>query len=104
MDFTLFCGKNSFISIFTVSLQNMFCPDLRTFYVEKNCGQNFVGGGKTTNIMYARVFQKWHFVKEKNCNTSTHPSGVYINQIQKNFFPKTSLEGQTTWSKMVKID
>ena len=29
-----------------------------------------------------------------------HPSGVYINQIQKNFFPKTSLEGQTTWSKM----
>ena len=50
--------------------------------------------------VYSRVFQKWHFVNEKNCNTSTHPSGVYINQIQKNFFPKTSLEGQTTWSKM----
>ena len=36
----------------------------------------------------------------QNCNTSTHPSRVYINQIQKNFFPKTSLEGQTTQSKM----
>ena len=32
-----------------------------------------------------RVFQKWHFVKKKYCNTSTHPSGVYINQIQKLF-------------------
>ena len=29
---------------------------------------------------------------------------AYINHIQKNFFPRTSLEGQTTWSKMVKID
>ena len=48
----------------------------------------------------SRVFHKWHFVKIKKCNTSTHPSRVYINQIQKNFFPKTSLEGQTTWSKM----
>ena len=27
-----------------------------------------------------------------------------INQIWKIFFPKTSLEGLTTWSKMVKID
>ena len=54
----------------------------------------------TMTGMYTRVFQKWHFVKEKHCNTSTHPSGVYINQIQKNFFPKTSLEGQTTWSEM----
>ena len=54
--------------------------------------------------MYNRVFQKFHFVKKKYCNTSTHPSGVYINQIQKNFFPKSSLEGQTTWSKIVKID
>ena len=32
-----------------------------------------------------RVFQKRHFVQKKNCNTSTHPSGVYINQIQKLF-------------------
>ena len=52
--------------------------------------------------MCIRVFQKFHFVKKKYCNTSTHPSGVYINQIQKNFFPKSSLEGQTSWSKMVK--
>ena len=27
-----------------------------------------------------------------------------INHIQKNFFPRTSLEGRPTWSKMVKID
>ena len=54
--------------------------------------------------LLGRVFQKWHFAKEKKCNTSTHPSWVYINQIWKNFFPKTSLEGLTSWSKMVKID
>ena len=41
---------------------------------------------------------------KKNCNASTIPSRAYINHIQKNFFPRTSLEGQTTWSKMVKID
>ena len=35
--------------------------------------------------MLVRVFQKWHFVKKKYCNTSAHPSGVYINQIQKLF-------------------
>merc|ERR1712004_365283 len=39
-----------------------------------------------------------------NCNASTIPSRAYINHIQRNFFPRTSLEGQTTWSKMVKID
>ena len=49
--------------------------------------------------MYTRVFHKWHFAKKKRCNTSTHPSRVYINQIWKNFFPKTSLEGLATWSK-----
>merc|ERR1712004_938436 len=42
--------------------------------------------------------------KKKNCYASTIPSRAYINHIQKNFFPRTSLEGQTTWSKMVKID
>ena len=42
--------------------------------------------------------------KKKNCDASTIPSRAYINHIQKNFFPRTSLEGQTTWSKMVKID
>ena len=41
--------------------------------------------------------------KRKRCNTSTHPSRVYINQIWKNFFPKTSLEGLATWSKKAKI-
>ena len=46
--------------------------------------------------MVSRVFQKWHFVKEKNCNASTHPSGVYINHIQRLFYCRTSLEGQTT--------
>ena len=47
-----------------------------------------------------KVFHEWHFVEIKKCNTSTHPSRVYINQIQKNFFPMTSQEGQTTKSKM----
>ena len=55
-------------------------------------------------FQYTRVFQTWHFVKNKNCNASTIPSRTYINHIQRNFFPRTSLEGQTTWSKMVKID
>ena len=54
--------------------------------------------------MFTRVFQMWHFVNKKNCNASTIPSRAYINHIQRNFFPRTSLEGQTTWSKMVKID
>ena len=41
----------------------------------------------------------------KKCNTSTHPSRVYTyKQDLKEYFPKTSLEGLTTWSKkMVKI-
>ena len=56
------------------------------------------------NTPCARVFQMWHFVKKKNCNASTIPSRAYINHIQKNFFPSTSLEGRPTWSKMVKID
>ena len=47
--------------------------------------------------MSTRVFHKWHFVKEKKCNTSTHPSWVYINQIWKNFFPKKSLD----WSNHI---
>ena len=51
------------------------------------------------SYIYTRVFHKWHFAKKKRCNTSTHPSRVYINQIWLNFFPKTSLEGLATWSK-----
>ena len=42
-------------------------------------------------------------LSKKNCHASTIPSRAYINHIQKNFFPRTSLEGQTTWSTMVKI-
>ena len=49
--------------------------------------------------IHTRVFHKLHFAKKKRCNTSMHPSRVYINQIWKNFFPKTSLEGLATWSK-----
>ena len=56
------------------------------------------------SIMSIRVFHKWHFATKKRCNTNTHPSRVYINQIWKNFFPKTSLEGLATWSKKAKID
>ena len=46
-------------------------------------------------------FINYTLQKKKRCNTSTHPSRVYINQIWKNFFPKTSLEGLATWSKKV---
>ena len=59
---------------------------------------------RVSRPLYSRVFQMWHFVKKKNCNASTIPSRAYINHIQKNFFPRTSLEGRPTWSKMVKID
>ena len=55
--------------------------------------------GLGPNKVHIRVFHKWHFAKKKRCNTSMHPSRVYINQIWKNFFPKTSLEGLATWSK-----
>ena len=54
--------------------------------------------------MDIRVFQMWHFVKKKDCHATTIPYMAYITHIQKNFFPRTSLEGQTTWSKKVKID
>ena len=52
------------------------------------------------SCVYVRVFQMWHFVKKKNCDASTIPSRAYINHIQKNFFPRTSLEGRPTWSKI----
>ena len=32
----LFCRKICSIEIYAVLLQNLFCRDLRTFYVEKN--------------------------------------------------------------------
>ena len=43
--------------------------------------------------------------REKNIAMPVQSPPGYINQIRKNFFPRrTTLEGQTTWSKMVKID
>ena len=39
-------------------------------------------------------------LSKKNCDASTIPSRAYINHIQKNFFPRTSLEGRPTWSKI----
>ena len=33
----------------------MFCPGLCTFYVKKKIPQNFVRGGKITNIMYDHI-------------------------------------------------
>ena len=60
VNITLFCGQISFIAIYAVLSQNMFCPDLRTFYVEKNCAQNFVRGGKMKNIMYVCI-RSGHF-------------------------------------------
>ena len=67
-------------------------------------GENSSRIGLFRTRFITRVFQMWHFVKKKNCNASTIPSRAYINHIQKNFFPRTSLEGRPTWSKMVKID
>ena len=81
-----------------------FCKHLRKKFVSKKGQLKRQIKDQSRPPMGIRVFHKWHFVKEKKCNTSTHPSWVYINQIWKNFFPKTSLEGLTTWSKMVKID
>ena len=50
-----------------------------------NSSLNIVSIGKPSNVMHIRVFKKWHFVNKKNCNTSTHPSGVSINPIQNLF-------------------
>ena len=55
MDLALLCGKISFIAIYAVLSQSMFCPDLRTFYVDKNCAQNVVRGGKITNVTYHKL-------------------------------------------------
>ena len=48
----LFCRKICSFEIYAVLLQNLFCRNSRTFYVEKNWAQNFVRGEKMTNIMY----------------------------------------------------
>ena len=77
----------------------IYCPGRKTW-----------GRGRASRMALSkvniiiRVFHKLHFAIKKRCNTSTHPSRVYINQIWKNFFPKTSLEGLATWSKKAKID
>ena len=52
MEFTLFCRKICFASIYAVLLRNLFCRGLRTFCVETNHGQNVVRGEKMTYIMY----------------------------------------------------
>ena len=52
MQFTLFCCQISFVAIYAVLLQNMFCRNLRTLYEETNWAKNIVCGEKMTNIMY----------------------------------------------------
>merc|ERR1711928_94903 len=47
-----------------------------------------------------RCFKCDTLSKKKNCNASTIPSRAYVNHIQKNFFPRTSLEGRPNWSKI----
>ena len=42
----LFCRKICSFEIYAVLLQNLFCRDLRTFYVEKNLAKNVVRGEK----------------------------------------------------------
>ena len=37
--------------------------------------------GRLPLHVYNRVFHKLQFAKKKRCNTSAHPSRVYINQI-----------------------
>ena len=44
----LLCRKISFVAIYAVLPQNLFCSDMRSFYVERNV----VRGEKKTNIMY----------------------------------------------------
>ena len=61
----LFCCKISFFEIYAVLSQNLFCRDLRSFYVEKNWAQNFVRGEKITNIMYAAHQDvPWHKARQ----------------------------------------
>ena len=55
----LFCRKICSFEIYAVLLQNLFCRDWRTFYVEKNWAQNFVRGEKMTNIMWDRQGYFW---------------------------------------------
>ena len=59
---------------------------------------------RNTGQCTLRCFKCDTLSKKKNCNASTIPSRAYVNHIPKNFFPRTSLEGRPTWSKMVKID
>ena len=61
------------------------------------------GKAKKQGGVYIRVFQMWHFVKKKLQCQYNSLQGIY-KPNQKNFFPRTSLEGHPTWSKMVKID
>ena len=84
----LFCRKICSFEIYAVLLQNLFCRDLRTFYVEKNWARNFVRGEKMTNIMYAST----------SPTTSTsrpiQPSRMALKTSSScSLFPKSSSQG-----------
>ena len=51
--FRLFCCKICFVAIYAVLSQNLFCRDLRAFYVEKKIDPKIVLlEKKNTNIRY----------------------------------------------------
>ena len=52
------------------------CPDLRTFYAEKNCAQNFVRVRKMTNIMY--VFNYESIEKHFPWNIIWRPMAIFF--------------------------
>ena len=53
----LFRRKICSFEIYAVLLRNLFCRDLRTFYVEKNQGQYFVCREEIENIICAQGFK-----------------------------------------------
>ena len=51
--FAALSEKYSSVAIYITLLRNLFCRNIRTFYVEKNIAKNLVRGEKMTNIMFA---------------------------------------------------
>ena len=51
--FAVLSEKYSSVAIYVTLLRNLFCRNIRTFYVEKNRAKNLVRGEKMTNIMFA---------------------------------------------------
>ena len=102
-------GIFSFPLLFSVSAVFLYLYDflwLLITYQDSCCPHGF--SDKALHFIflctYVRIlgcFINYTLQQKKRCNTSRHPSRVYINQIWKNFFPKTSLEGLATWSKKV---